>query len=57
VAKPHATEGKPDDLVPVQVKMPLWLKKRALARARERAQDLSAYIKWLIVTEAGELKK
>lgn len=57
MAKQHVTEGKPDDLVPVQVKMPLWLKKRALARAKERAQDLSAYIKSLIVADGGELKK
>jgi hypothetical protein len=54
MGRQHVTEGKPDDLVPVQVKMPLWLKRKALARAKEKAQDLSAYVKALIVADAGE---
>ncbi len=54
MARQHVTDGKPEDLVPIQVKMPLWLKKKALARAKEKAQDLSAYIKALIVADAGE---
>lgn len=54
MGRQHVTEGKPDDLVPIQVKMPLWLKKKALARAKERAQDLSAYVKALIIADAGE---
>jgi hypothetical protein len=54
MGRAHVTEGKPDDLVPVQVKMPLWLKRKALARAKEKALDLSAYIKTLITADAGE---
>ncbi len=54
MARQHTTKGKPEDLVPVQVKMPLWLKLKALARAKEKAQDLSAYVKALIIADAGE---
>lgn len=49
--KPHVTQGHPDDLVPVQVKMPLWLKRRAVEVAKARGQDLSELIRELLRRE------
>jgi hypothetical protein len=45
VANHHRTEGDPNDLVPVQVKIPLWLKRLVLDDAKANAQDLSEWVR------------
>lgn len=45
MANHHRTEGDPNDLVPVQVKIPLWLKRLVLDDAKANAQDLSEWVR------------
>lgn len=39
------TKGKPEDLVPVQVKVPLWLKRRAHQAAAALGKSYSDFLK------------
>ena len=49
--KPAQTEGDPQEVVPMQVKLPRWMKNGALEKAKARGQDLSEYIRDLIRRE------
>jgi hypothetical protein len=49
------TAGKDQDkIVPVQVKMPLWLKRKAVERAERLGKTLSDYVKDRLRADVGE---
>ena len=51
--RPPATTGKPDDLSYVHLQIPLWLKRKAIAKAKSRAQGLTDYLRALLVADVG----
>ncbi len=53
MAKPPALTGKPDDLVYIHVKLPLWLKRKAVEKAKASAQDLTEYLRALLIQDLG----
>jgi len=57
MARQPATHGKPDDLSYIHVQIPVWMKKRAIEQAKNRGQNLAAYLKALIVADVGERKE
>jgi hypothetical protein len=48
VPRPVDTEGNPDDVVPVQVKIPRWLKNGLHEVARIHGRDLTEQVKEMI---------
>lgn len=48
------TAGKPDDLVYLHLRVPNWLKKRAVDKAKTRATDLTGYVTGLLVADLGD---
>lgn len=47
------TEGDSDSFVLVQVRIPLWMKRRAITLAEGHGKDLSEWLRDLIVTATG----
>jgi hypothetical protein len=39
------TTGNPDEIVPLQVRLPLWMKRQVIECAKEQAQDLSEWLR------------
>lgn len=57
VARKLSTSGNPDDLVPYQFNLPLWMKVKAMAKAQQNGQDLATWLKALIVRAVGAREK
>jgi hypothetical protein len=53
-ARKVTTNGNPDDLDYVHVKLQVWLKRKVLAAAKRRGQSLTEYIRALCVADVGE---
>lgn len=54
MARRVETKGNdPDEVVPLQIKMPLWLKRRGVARAKELGKSITDYVKDLIREDTG----
>lgn len=53
MANKIVTEGDPDKLVQLVVKVPLWLKVQASKKAATQLQDLSEWLRGLILREVG----
>lgn len=39
------TTGNPDEIVPLQVRLPLWMKRQVIECAKDQAQDLSEWMR------------
>jgi hypothetical protein len=39
------TSGNPDEIVPLQVRLPLWMKRQVIECAQAKAQDLSEWMR------------
>lgn len=48
VPKPVDTEGDPNDIVPLQVKLPRWMKNGLHELAQQQGRDLSEMLRELI---------
>jgi hypothetical protein len=48
-----AIKRKPDDLSYVHLQIPLWLKRKAIDKAKTRAQGLTDYLRALLVQDVG----
>lgn len=51
---PVRTKGHPDEIVNLQVKVPMWLKLKAVAKAKSEAQSLTDWLRMAIKTAAEE---
>lgn len=47
------TAGDPDDLVPLQIRLPLWMKRRVVEIAASKGKDISEWLRDLILGETG----
>jgi hypothetical protein len=55
--KPQLEGKDPNELVYIHVKIPLWLKRKLVAAAADRGQDLTAYVIATLVEDLGPRKK